>query len=396
MTLYPYLFEKAQCSESEKRYLLEVAEELYNLSIYVNKNGLMVIDSLLNEDSFFSVRIPQFVMLYDLLDKRIFLRKALEMGANGYDIAVINEFLSNIVNSSELKGRELYEIMLIAEGASLICAGVRHTAVKDILLSTLGEGFLSKNLSNRFLNNEILPEEEARGFLNTETLDIEKILEININSSILTFQGSRTSIKIKRDKNGFIYSYDNYAQPYLEDKENIFTGKPFDAIRITDVLDALLEPVAIELNIDQLGLNKAENGKNMADIIREFNKIYQFQTIPEDKIQETVEILGNHENIKEAVSEYYASNWYDDYPKIVVEIKLLDDKIITLQSNDQHFFMAPWFISSDRASGSLKNYNINISKALADTLPDGFVNKERLIGAGLIYEVIKNIRRRVV
>ncbi len=393
MTLYPYLFEKARCSESEKRYLLEVAEELYNLSIYVNKNGLMVIDSLLNEDSFFSVRIPQFVMLYYLLDKRIFLRKALEMGANGYDIAVINEFLSNIVNSSELKGRELYEIMLIAEGASLICAGVRHTAVKDILLSTLGEGFLSKNLSNRFLNNEILPEEEARSFLNSETLDIEKILEINITSSILTFQGSRTSIMIKRDKNGFIYSYDNYAQPYLEDKENIFTGKPFDAIRITDVLDALLEPVAIELNIGQLGLNKAENSKNMADIIREFNKIYQFQTIPEDKIQETVEILGNHENIKEAVSEYYASNWYDDYPKIVVEIKLLDDKIITLQSNDQHFFMAPWFISSDRASGSLKNYNINISKALAVILPDGFVNKERLIGAGLIYEVIKNIRK---
>lgn len=393
MTLYPYLFEKARCSESEKRYLLEVAEELYNLSIYVNKNGLMVIDSLLNEDSFFSVRIPQFVMLYDLLDKRIFLRKALEMGANGYDIAVINEFLSNIVNSSESKGRELYEIMLIAEGASLICAGVRHTAVKDILLSTLGEGFLSKNLSNRFLNNEILPEEEARSFLNSETLDIEKILEINITSSILTFQGSRTSIMIKRDKNGLVYSYDNYAQPYLEDKENIFTDKPFDAFKITNVLDALLEPVARELNIDQLGLNKAENSKNMADIIREFNKIYQFQTIPEDKIQETVEILGNHENIKEAVSEYYASNWYDDYPKIVVEIKLLDDKIITLQSNDQHFFMAPWFISSDRASGSLKNYNINISKALADTLPDGFVNKERLSGAGLIYEVIKNIRK---
>ncbi|MBP7552410.1 MAG: hypothetical protein KA885_03210 [Spirochaetes bacterium] len=393
MTLYPYLFEKARCSESEKRYLLEVAEELYNLSIYVNKNGLMVIDSLLNEDSFFSVRIPQFVMLYYLLDKRIFLRKALEMGANGYDIAVINEFLSNIVNSSELKGRELYEIMLIAEGASLICAGVRHTAVKDILLSTLGEGFLSKNLSNRFLNNEILPEEEARGFLNSETLDIEKILEINITSSILTFQGSRTSITIKRDKNGFIYSYDNYAQPYLEDKENIFTGKPFDAIKITNVLDALLEPVERELNIGQLGLNKAENGKNMADIIREFNKIYQFQTIPEDKIQETVEILGNHEYIKEAVSEYYASNWYDDYPKIAVEIKLSGDKIITLQSNDQHFFMAPWFISSDAASGSLKNYNINISKALADTLPDGFVNKERLIGAGLIYEVIKNIRK---
>lgn len=394
--LSPYLFEKARCSESEKRYLLEIAEELYNLSIYVNKNGLMVIDSLLNKDALFYVRIPQFVALYDLLDKYEFLQKALAMGANGCDIAIINEFLTNIVNSSELKGRELYEIMIIAQGASLICGGIRHTAVKDILLSTLGEGFLSKELTDRFLNKEILSEEEARAFLNPETLDIEKILEINITSGILTFQGSKSSVSIKKDKNGYAYSYYNFLQPYLEEKETVFSNKRLDTDAIKNIVGALLEPVVGEFDIESLGLNNDEIANKSAEIISKYNNIYQFRAIPEDKIQMAVEILGDTEYIKNSASEYYSSNWYDDYPKVIVEIKLADDKIITLHSNDQHFFMTPWFVSLDTASGSLKNYNINISKTLVAVLPDGFVNKERLTGAGLIYEVIKSIQRRVV
>ena len=395
MILSPYLFEKARCSESEKRYLLEIAEELYNLSIYVNKNGLMVIDSLLNKDALFYVKIPQFVTLYDLLDKYEFLQKALVMGANGYDIAIINEFLTNIVNSSELKGRELYEVMIIAQGVSLICAGIRHTAVKDILLSTLGSGFLSKELTDRFLNKEILSEEKARAFLNPETLDIEKILEINITSSILTFQGSKSAVSIKKDKDGYVYLYYNFLQPYLEDKETVFSDKRLATDAIKNIAVALLEPVVGELNIDTFSLNRDVIADKSVDLIIKYNNIYQFQTIPEDKIQIAAELFVDYEYVKEIVSEYYSSNWYDDYPKIIVEIKLTGDKIITLQSNDQHFFTTPWFISSDTASGSLKNYNINISKALAEVLPDGFVNKERLIGSGLIYEVIKSIQRRL-
>lgn len=49
--------------------------------------------------------------------------------------------------------------------------------------------------------------------------------------------------------------------------------------------------------------------------------------------------------------------------------------------------MIPWSIMN--SSGSYETSNMNINLALMDLLPDGFINKKRIIGEGFMANILR-------
>jgi len=68
----------------------------------------------------------------------------------------------------------------------------------------------------------------------------------------------------------------------------------------------------------------------------------------------------------------------DDYPSVDVTVTLEDGSAVFAKSSAWDPFMLPWRLGREGE----KTYNANISRALADLMPPGTTNRERLAGKG--------------
>jgi hypothetical protein len=82
----------------------------------------------------------------------------------------------------------------------------------------------------------------------------------------------------------------------------------------------------------------------------------------------------------------------DDDPWVSIEILKNGETVWQLESSSQSkLFMLPWVIKAPR--GSFTTYNADVSRALARLLPEKFVNRDRITGAGLEHELGYRVAR---
>ena len=88
-------------------------------------------------------------------------------------------------------------------------------------------------------------------------------------------------------------------------------------------------------------------------------------------------------DVPEAVIErHYGSMWTDDYPGHLVRVTLSTDRIITIRSEAQHTFMLPLKVTDSQGGSDYETFDPNLGRAIADLMPDGYLDRDRLGGSG--------------
>jgi hypothetical protein len=119
------ILKRANCTDEEKTELLNTISLMANIADKSNKEGLLSLEDVadVTDNKFLKIAI---IIIIDVSDK-----------------AFVRDVLENIINAEECNGRILLEKILILEAAMLISQYSSGETVKTILLSLLGEKWVS-------------------------------------------------------------------------------------------------------------------------------------------------------------------------------------------------------------------------------------------------------------
>lgn len=81
---------------------------------------------------------------------------------------------------------------------------------------------------------------------------------------------------------------------------------------------------------------------------------------------------------------HYGAMWTDDYPSLQIQIMFTSGRKITILTHIQHQFMLPLSVTDSGNQASFETFDPELSRSLAELMPDGFLLRERLSGAGPI------------
>ena len=81
-----------------------------------------------------------------------------------------------------------------------------------------------------------------------------------------------------------------------------------------------------------------------------------------------------------AIERHYCSCWSSDYPSHLIRIHCDTERHITIRSNNQHAFMLPLKITDSVTDEMYETFDPELSRALADLMPEGYLDRERLAG----------------
>lgn len=76
----------------------------------------------------------------------------------------------------------------------------------------------------------------------------------------------------------------------------------------------------------------------------------------------------------------YWSGWFDDYPELLIRVLTQTDEISIWTDTAQDAYLLPLKIQYSRTADRQDNWDPRVSRALADLLPDAFLEKQRLGG----------------
>ncbi len=94
------------------------------------------------------------------------------------------------------------------------------------------------------------------------------------------------------------------------------------------------------------------------------------------------------------IDQHYNSCWTDDSPSHFIHIRCNHGRHITIRSESQHAFMLPLQITDSMAEVPYITFDPELSCALADLMPEGYLERDRLAGRlGMLEWDIKEAER---
>ena len=81
-----------------------------------------------------------------------------------------------------------------------------------------------------------------------------------------------------------------------------------------------------------------------------------------------------------AIDRHYNSCWTDDCPSHLIRILCEEGRHITIRSDAQYAFMLPLKIADSASDAQYETFDPELSRALADLMPEGYLERDRLAG----------------
>jgi hypothetical protein len=169
----------------------------------------------------------------------------------------------------------------------------------------------------------------------------------------------------------------------IEKKDGHYYAR--DKIVSDDTVCALLEVIDSRIiekpDLDNLGLTQTWLNENARQALIDHLKKQTERSSPEQK-KRFLASFTNLQVMKEIVNTYYEAHWTDDLPRVEIVVRTDEDKVIEISSGAQQEFMLPWHVSSV-GPGEYFTWDASFSRVIAQLLPQGFLNRERIAGLGL-------------
>jgi hypothetical protein len=80
------------------------------------------------------------------------------------------------------------------------------------------------------------------------------------------------------------------------------------------------------------------------------------------------------------IDRHYGSCWTDDYPSHLIQIHCNDGRHITIRAEAQYAFMLPLKIVHSAIGAPYETFDPELSRALADLMPERYLDRDRLAG----------------
>jgi hypothetical protein len=80
------------------------------------------------------------------------------------------------------------------------------------------------------------------------------------------------------------------------------------------------------------------------------------------------------------IDRHYNSYWTDDSPSHLIRIHCKEGRHITIRSDAQYAFMLPLKITDSATDAPFETFDPELSRALADLMPEGYLDRDRLAG----------------
>jgi len=162
-------------------------------------------------------------------------------------------------------------------------------------------------------------------------------------------------------------------------------GKEIDAAAVQTLITALHEPVIPKPSPKNLGLTHEWLVTQASEIVQDAKKKEEedstYWAIGAGTPQQQAlfkNFYANPEFITEVLWRLFDCCHTDDYPSVRITLTFADDSTEVASSGSQSVFMLPWKVIRD--GRPTDTFDRNISMALAELLPEGATNRERLKG----------------
>jgi hypothetical protein len=173
---------------------------------------------------------------------------------------------------------------------------------------------------------------------------------------------------------------DKKLNEFVRTNKQIFDSIPIDKSKLKLFLKTLIKNPIAHLDINQLGIT-AEWLKSNADVIlskdlQEFSlsDAPNLNSIKRHFYNKMTDLPLTHRRIR----QYFKGRWTDDHAEVKITINLKDHSSIEVLSDSQHALMIPWTIKEKNLER--QTYDIRLSKAILEILPEKIVNYNRIKG----------------
>jgi hypothetical protein len=148
---------------------------------------------------------------------------------------------------------------------------------------------------------------------------------------------------------------------------------------------ALQAPVIESPSLTNLGITPAWLANHAGDAAKRFGNLGE----PNDEEQQEFprRSFTDLTLIRRIIPDVIDNNWTDDGVWVHVVVRFTDGKTLAADTTNQLAYMLPWtcFLNGKSA----RTFNASISRAVAQLLPDGSINKGRLQGSGLMDQIVR-------
>jgi hypothetical protein len=204
------------------------------------------------------------------------------------------------------------------------------------------------------------------------------------------------SIDISRKGNKFVgFSQAGFWDDRKLPKQSITASE----LSVKELLDALQAKPELKISLNELKMHPYQL---QAEINSQFNDFLKNAPVSarRDLLSYKASLYRNGP-LTDMLSIGYKSGigYTHDYPNVRVRINLSDGKELTAESNSERVMMLPW-----KVNGGAQNFSVRISKAVAALLPEGSINRARLLNpveqehylAAVLYNGMQPTMSRIV